>query len=221
MKRGPATPDGLPHRLQAVCALLLLLAVLPVLAGAALLIILSSPGPVLFRQVRVGRGGRTFLLYKLRTMRQGIGGPCVTASGDARITWAGRWLRRRKIDELPQLWNVWRGDLALVGPRPEVPCYVDLQNPLWIEVLGARPGLTDPVTLWLRNEETLLNNVPHNREQFYREVLQPLKLKGYADYLQTRNWQSDLVILWQTGRAIVQPAATPTPTFHDLVSRYS
>jgi lipopolysaccharide/colanic/teichoic acid biosynthesis glycosyltransferase len=180
------------------------------LAAAAPLILVAGAGvvvtsglPVFFRQKRVGRGGRPFTLIKLRSMRSSRGGPQVTARGDSRVTPFGRFLRRSKLDELPELWNVLRGEMSFVGPRPEVPEFVDSGNPLWARVLRARPGLTDPMTVSLRDEESLMAGVEGDREAFYRKVLQPLKLQGYCEYLDRRSWRTDLGVLWQTGLAIV------------------
>jgi lipopolysaccharide/colanic/teichoic acid biosynthesis glycosyltransferase len=164
----------------------------------------------------VGLGGRPFTLLKLRTMRTVATvagtpeGTQLTASGDARITPVGRWLRRFKLDELPQLWNVVRGDMSLVGPRPEVPRYVDAADPLWQSVLSARPGLTDPVTLRLRDEEALLAGVD-DVEGFYRERLLPWKLRGYRDYLARRSWTSDLAVLGATVLAVLRLRRPPQP----------
>ena len=124
-----AIPGGIPRGVELVLAAVVLLAALPFLALAAIAIVLTSRGPVLFRQERVGRGGRRFLLFKLRTMRVTPPGLEVTATDDPRITRVGQILRRAKLDELPRLWNVVRDDMSLVGPRPEVPRYVDLTNP--------------------------------------------------------------------------------------------
>ena len=163
---------GLPHALESGLALWALAVVSPVVLGSMLAVKLTSPGPALFKQARVGQGGRTFTLVKLRTMRTDNAGIGVTAKGDARITPVGRVLRKSKLDELPELWNVVVGDLSLVGPRPEVPRYVNFDDVLWTRVLEARPGLTDPVTLRLRNEEELLASVDGDRERFYVDVLQ-------------------------------------------------
>jgi lipopolysaccharide/colanic/teichoic acid biosynthesis glycosyltransferase len=200
----PASP-GLPRAVDAVAAAAGLLLSLPVLAVAAVAVAASSRGPVLFRQERVGRNGRRFRLFKLRTMRQGAGGPQVTAAGDDRITPVGRFLRRCKLDELPQLWNVVRGDMSLVGPRPEVPRYVDESDPRWKRVLQVRPGITDPVTLRLRDEEELLASAPGDPERFYREELQPVKLREYERYLEHRSWKTDLRVLTDTLRALATP----------------
>jgi lipopolysaccharide/colanic/teichoic acid biosynthesis glycosyltransferase len=182
-----------------------MLLVSPVVGVAAIAVALSSGFPVLFRQERVGRGGRPFTLVKLRTMRGSSGGPQVTASGDSRVTPVGRFLRRWKLDELPELWNVLKGDMSFVGPRPEVVRYVDLESPAWQQVLGTRPGLTDPVTLRLRNEERLLAGVGVDTETYYREVLQPHKLEGYLEYLGERSWRTDLGVIRDTFLAIVRP----------------
>lgn len=193
-----------------------LVACVPVLAVAAVAIKLGSPGPVFFRQRRVGRGGRTFELIKLRTMVAKAGGPAVTAGDDRRITGVGRLLRMTKIDELPELWHVVRGEMSLVGPRPEVPSLVDLGDPLWRRVLEARPGLTDPVTLRLRNEEALLAGVEGDREAFYRQVLQPWKLRGYRRHLERRHFLGDIGVLVATLLAIVRPTGAPPPTLAEL-----
>ncbi|HEX5719207.1 MAG TPA: sugar transferase [Thermoanaerobaculia bacterium] len=174
----------------------------PILLLTAGLVAATSSGPVLFRQQRVGLNGRPFSLLKLRTMRVAPEGSQLTTAGDVRITPVGRWLRRFKLDEIPQLWNVVRGDMSLVGPRPEVPRYVD-ESPLWQQVLSARPGLTDPVTLRLRDEEALLAGV-EDPESFYRERLLPWKLRGYRDYLERRSWATDLGVLGATALAVLR-----------------
>jgi lipopolysaccharide/colanic/teichoic acid biosynthesis glycosyltransferase len=188
----------------------------PLLVLSAVAIGLSSPGPVIFRQKRVGRNGRIFVLYKLRTMRLVRDGPQVTASGDCRVTWVGRILRRTKVDELPELWNVLKGDMSLVGPRPEVPRYVDLKDHRWELVLQSRPGITDPVTLRLRNEEALLADVEGNYESFYINNLQPLKLQGYIEYLRNRSGWSDIKVLWRTAFILVWPSGSTRPPASEL-----
>lgn len=199
----PSVPDGTPRRglprsVEAPLALLGLVASAPVVSLSAIAIVLTSGLPVFFRQIRVGRGGRPFRLVKLRTMRRSGRGPSVTARDDARITLVGRALRATKIDELPELWNVLRGEMSFVGPRPEVERYVDVSDPLWQEVLRARPGLTDPTTLALRDEEALMASVEGDRDRYYRETLQPMKLRGYAEYLRRRTWKSDIGVIWRT-----------------------
>jgi lipopolysaccharide/colanic/teichoic acid biosynthesis glycosyltransferase len=155
-------------------------------------------------------------MYKLRTMRVVEKGPQVTAGDDPRITTVGRFLRKTKIDELPELWNIFKGDMSLIGPRPEVPRYVDLEDPMWRRVLEARPGLTDPMTLRLRNEEELMAQVPGDREKFYIEALAPYKLNGYLDYLQTRSWLTDIQVILRTIVAVILPSKAPPPTLEEI-----
>lgn len=208
---------GLPHEMEAVMALGALLVAAPVLGIAAAAIALSSPGPILFRQKRVGKHGRAFTMFKLRTMRVENSGLQMTAKGDDRITPVGKVLRKTKLDEVPELWNIVRGEMAFVGPRPEVPRYVDAKTePLWTTVLRARPGLTDPVTLRLRNEEELLAEVEGDRETFYREVLQPYKLRGYAAYLRRRSWLRDIGVLLKTVAVIALPHRATPPTHAEI-----
>jgi lipopolysaccharide/colanic/teichoic acid biosynthesis glycosyltransferase len=174
----------------------------PFLVLAAALIRLTSGRPVLFRQERIGRAGRPFQILKLRTMHESVG-PELTEAGDTRITPLGRFLRKSKIDELPQLWNVVKGEMSLVGPRPEVPRYVDAANPMWLEVLKARPGMTDPVSVQLRDEEELLARAVEDPERFYLEQLQPLKLNGYLAYLRQRSWISDVKVMARTVLTVI------------------
>jgi lipopolysaccharide/colanic/teichoic acid biosynthesis glycosyltransferase len=206
----PTSRSGIPRPVEAALAGIGLLAVSPVIAILAGAVRATSSGPAFFRQPRVGRGGRLFTLWKLRTMRTAANGPEVTARGDDRITPIGRFLRRSKLDELPQLWNVVRGDMSLVGPRPEVPRYVDPQDPLWKRVLSVRPGITDPVTLRLRDEEAVLAAAP-DPERFYRDELQPAKLREYAAYLEERSAARDFGVILQTLRKVVFPGRPPTP----------
>lgn len=209
--------QGLPRWVEAPLAVLGLVLVSPILWVAALAVALSSRGPILFRQERIGRGGRPFLLRKFRSMRSESGqGPQVTSRGDSRITRVGRFLRATKIDELPELWNIVVGDMSFVGPRPEVPAFVNPEDPLWQEVLVARPGLTDPVTLRLRNEEQLMAQAPGDREDFYRHLLLPWKLKGYRDYLRRRTAFSDLALIARTLVAIVAPSSKSLPTLEEI-----
>jgi lipopolysaccharide/colanic/teichoic acid biosynthesis glycosyltransferase len=190
--------NGIPRWADAAIAAIGLIVAAPVIAVLALAIAVSSGLPVFFHQKRVGQRGRMFDLYKLRTMKPSAEGPQITSRNDMRITRLGGFLRRTKLDELLTLWNVLRGDMALVGPRPEVPRYVNLENPKWQAVLKVRPGITDPVTLRLRNEEELLARVRGDSEKYYLNELQPSKLKGYVAYLEKRTWRSDFSVLWQT-----------------------
>lgn len=209
-------PRGLPRPLEALAALLGLLLCAPLLFLIALAVRLGSAGPALFRQTRIGRHGRPFVLYKFRSMTIDTPGSAVTAADDRRVTPVGRLLRRSKLDELPALWNVLAGDLSLVGPRPEVPRYVDLEDPRWQRVLAVRPGLTDPVTLRLRNEEALLATVEGDRDAFYRHHLLPYKLRGAHDYLAQRSAWTDLVVLARTALAILRPQQAPPPSREEI-----
>lgn len=207
------TPDrGLPRWVEVPLVLIVLLVASPVLMLAAVLVAVSSPGPVLFRQQRVGRWGGLFTLLKFRTMPVDSGGLGETLRRGGRVTPVGRVLRALKIDELPELWNVVRGDMALVGPRPEVPEFVDVTSTLWKEVLNARPGVTDPVTLRLRSEERLLAKAGEAREGFYRFKLQPYKLRGYRDYLAVRTWKTDMRVLWRSVIGIAIPGRVNPPS---------
>ena len=213
----PLVKPGLPRIVELAIALPALVIVSPIIALAALAIVLSSRGPAFFRQNRVGANAMMFRLIKLRTMRLSKAGAEVTAADDDRVTLVGRLLRTTKLDELPQLWNVVKGDMSLVGPRPEVPRYVDPTNAVWRTVLQAKPGIADPVTVALRNEEELLAQLNGNREQFYIDALQPYKLKGYKEYLRKRNWRTDVEVLVKIVVAVLLPSRFPPPTIEEIV----
>jgi lipopolysaccharide/colanic/teichoic acid biosynthesis glycosyltransferase len=213
MKRQAAT--GIPRSFEILLAASGLIVSAPVLAVAAALIKINSSGPVLFRQRRVGHEGKDFTLFKLRTMTVAQPGPLITAANDGRITAIGKMLRRTKLDELPGLWNVLRGDMSFVGPRPEVPELVDRDNEQWQEILTVRPGITDPVTLKLRSEEKLLAGV-EDKEQFYRKVLQPYKLRGYVAFVRDRSFWTDLSVIGRTLKAVVLPNTSPPPTLEEM-----
>lgn len=200
--------DSVSRAAACVLAFAGLVALSPLLLICALIIRLSSKGAIFFRQKRVGRGGKIFTLYKFRTMVESSGGLLITAENDCRVTAFGRILRKTKFDELPELFNVLRGDMALVGPRPEVVELVDLENPLWRDVLSVRPGITDPVTIQFRNEENLLAGVEDKRK-FYCEVIQPYKLNGYLLYLKSKTMSNDLKIIFQTFKVILFPHTAP------------
>jgi lipopolysaccharide/colanic/teichoic acid biosynthesis glycosyltransferase len=186
-----------PNWLERVLAAAGLVVLSPVLVLLAAAVWVDSGRPVLFRHRRVGRGGRTFELLKFRSMVVDHGGPQLTRKGEARITRVGAWLRKWKLDELLQLVNVVRGEMSLVGPRPEVPEYVDESDPLWRRVLEARPGITDPASVEFRNEEELLA-AAENVEEYYRKVILPRKLEISAAYLERRSAVSDLGIVLRT-----------------------
>jgi len=182
----------------------LLLLASPLLAGIAAAIFLETGLPLVFRQKRVGRNGNLFTLLKFRTMRVGSSGPSITVGGDSRVTRAGKVLRKFKLDELPQLWNVVRGDMSLVGPRPEVPEYVDGSDPVWQAVLQVRPGITDPASIAFRNEEELLAKAS-DPFRFYKENLLPAKLSLNLAYLEKRSLWLDIRVLLETARCAVIP----------------
>ena len=207
--------QGLPRTIEIGLAVLGLAAAAPVLAFFAILIRLNSRGPVLFRQQRVGQKGEMFVLLKLRTMTVSKTGPLITAADDQRVTSLGKVLRRYKIDELPELWNVLRGDMSFVGPRPEVPEFVDLDDAAWQDILDHRPGITDPVTLRLRNEEQLLAQVV-DKERYYREVVQPYKKRGYVNFVKHKSWKTDIRIIGRTLKAIALPQTVKQPTREEM-----
>jgi len=198
--------NGLPRWAEATFAIAGLVVAAPVIGLTGLGIVVFSGRPIFFRQQRVGQHGDTFNLYKLRTMMPSVGGPQITSNGDSRITRLGRFLRNTKLDELPTLWNVLRGDMSLVGPRPEVPRFVQLADPTWQKVLAVKPGITDPVTVRLRSEADLLAEIDGDTEEYYTKELQPAKLKGYVAYLEGRTWRTDLKVLLQTIAAVVVPS---------------
>lgn len=181
-----------------------LLLLSPLLIAIALWIKLDSPGGVMFRQERVGRHGRLFLIHKFRTMTADAPerGPQITVGADARITGAGRFLRASKLDELPQLWDVVRGAMSLVGPRPEVPRYVAMY-PVGLReiVLSVRPGITDTASLEYRDEARLLAEAA-DPERCYVEQVLPAKLALSARYVLTRSFFGDLTLVWRTVLAI-------------------
>lgn len=159
---------------------------------------LDSPGPALFRQVRVGRLGVLFTIHKFRTMAHAPAGLGLTVGADARITRAGHTLRRLKLDELPQLWDVLRGAMSLVGPRPDLPQYIErYPEPLRQQVLAVRPGITDPASLAYRDESNLLAQEP-DPERAYLERILPHKLQLSADYANRATFMTDLRLLART-----------------------
>ncbi|MBZ5604471.1 MAG: sugar transferase [Acidobacteriia bacterium] len=183
-----------------------LIVLLPVFALISVCIWLEDRGSPLFHQKRVGRHGRFFELMKFRSMRTGTRGATITAGGDPRCTRVGRVLRRYKLDELPQLWNVLRGDMSLVGPRPEIPLFVDASAPVWQDVLSVRPGITDLASLIYRNEEELLR-LAADVEREYRERILPDKLQLNLQYLKRQSMTGDLYIILLTLRYSLFPAA--------------
>jgi lipopolysaccharide/colanic/teichoic acid biosynthesis glycosyltransferase len=180
-----------------------LIALSPILVCVAAAVRLSSPGPVLFRHERIGLGGRKFKLLKFRTMSHGSVGAQITVGGDRRVTRVGRLLRRTKIDELPQLWNVLVGDMSLVGPRPEVERYVNEFAQEYHEILKVKPGITDFAAIEYRDEESVLATAM-DPEAEYRRVVLPAKIGLYRKYIAEQSLWTDFTILARTAAAIVR-----------------
>ena len=181
-----------------------LLILSPIFAIVAIWIKLDSKGPIFYRQVRVGRYNHDFRIFKFRSMRVGSDkGSLVTIGGrDPRITTSGYFIRKFKIDELPQLINVLIGDMSLVGPRPEVRHYVNYWTPEQMHVLDVRPGITDPASIKFRNENELLEKA-ENPEKYYIEVIMQEKIRLYLEYVNQHNLFYDLKIIFQTFWAII------------------
>jgi lipopolysaccharide/colanic/teichoic acid biosynthesis glycosyltransferase len=199
----------------------------PLLGAIAAAIRLDAPGPVLFRAARSGLEGRPFTMYKFRTMqvRRDVDGPKITTHADRRITRVGRLLRPTRLDELPQLWNVLRGEMSLVGPRPEDPHYVEMYPREARAVLSVRPGLTGLTALLYRDEERLL--VGEGWERVYVEEVMPAKLAIDLAYVERQSFWLDLKILAATAlslcrlerligleRVTTKPAQSPSFTGH-------
>lgn len=190
-----------------ICAILALVPVLPLMMGIALLVKLTSRGPVLFRQMRLGQFGREFPLLKFRTMvhEPKVSGLGLTAAGDKRVTALGRFLRRCKLDELPQLVNLLRGEMTLVGPRPDLAEFFAHLAPSQRAILKLRPGITGWATLHYRNEEDLLAKFPPEQIKHYyvRQVL-PEKIRLDLEYASGASFWTDLAVLVRTALVIVQ-----------------
>lgn len=183
-----------------------LLLLLPLLLLLALCIKIDSPGPVFFRQERVGQFGRLFRIHKFRTMvtdseRLGLQ---ITVGSDARVTRVGHWMRKYKLDELPQLLDVWLGHMSMVGPRPEVPRYVgcyptDLRD----VVLSVRPGITDRASIEFKDEHEILGRAADPNIAYVNEVL-PIKLRYYVEYVNTHSFWGDILLILKTLIALVR-----------------
>lgn len=176
----------------------------PLLLLMSILIKLTSRGPVFYRQERIGKDGKPFYILKFRTMvvHADAQGPHITVGGDKRITGVGKVLRKTKLDELPQLFNVLLGQMSLVGPRPEVAEYVKLYTPEQRKVLSVRPGITDYASVCFRNENEILARA-QDPEREYVERIMPLKLRYNQKYIQEMSVRTDLKILWLTVYAIL------------------
>lgn len=190
--------DAIKRCVDILVATIALVVLSPGLLVVAAAIKLDSRGPVFFRQTRIGRQFRPFRILKFRTMTDAPAtGPQITASNDLRITSVGRWLRRSKLDELPQLFNVLCGNMSLVGPRPEVPKYVEMFREDFREVLSVRPGITDPASICFRNEEQLLAQ-ESDAERAYVDKILPAKLALAKAYVRGGWLGSDLILIIKT-----------------------
>lgn len=181
-----------------------LLLLCPIFLLLAVWIKIDSQGPVFYRQVRVGRGNHDFRIFKFRSMyTESDKGNLITIGGhDSRITRAGYFIRKYKLDELPQLINVFIGDMSLVGPRPEVRKYVDMYDKEQLQVLNVRPGITDPASIKYRNENELLEEAD-NPEQYYINVIMPDKLRLNLEYATTQSLSNDFRLIFKTFKAII------------------
>lgn len=176
----------------------------PLFLVLAIWIKCDSKGPVFYRQVRVGRGNKDFRIFKFRSMRVGADkGSLVTIGGhDPRVTRSGYFIRKFKFDELPQLINVFLGDMSLVGPRPEVRHYVDYWTPEQMHVLDVRPGITDPASIKFRNENELMEKAD-DPEKYYIEVIMQEKIRLYLEYVNNNSFFYDLGLIFKTFKVIV------------------
>lgn len=181
-----------------------LLVLSPIFIIVAIWIKLDSPGPVFYRQIRVGRHNKDFRIFKFRSMRVGSDkGSLVTIGGrDPRVTRSGYFIRKFKIDELPQLINVFTGDMSLVGPRPEVRHYVNYWTTEQMRVLDVRPGITDPASIRFRNENELLEKA-QDPERYYIDVIMQEKIKLYLEYVEKSSFWYDIKLIFQTFKVII------------------
>lgn len=181
-----------------------LLVLSPLFLIIAIWIKLDSKGPVFYRQVRVGWHNKDFRIFKFRSMRVGSDkGSLVTIGGrDPRVTRSGYWIRKFKLDELPQLINVFIGDMSLVGPRPEVRHYVDYWTPEQMHVLNVRPGITDPASIKFRNENELMEKA-EDPERYYIDVIMQEKLKLYLEYVNNHSFWGDIGLIFKTFWTII------------------
>ena len=175
----------------------------PVLLLIAAVVKLESDGPALFRHERIGKAGVPFDVMKFRTMTASTGGPEITSATDTRITRVGAVLRKYKLDELPQFLNILRGEMSLVGPRPEVRRYVEAFPAEYEKILTVRPGITDPASLQFRDEQDLLAEAA-DPETLYLEDVLPEKLRLSTEYVDHRSTRGDALLVWQTVRAVAR-----------------
>ena len=208
--------------LDIMAALFGLIMLAPLFVVVAILITTDSPGPVFFRQERIGRGFRPFWIYKFRTMVKDAPdrGGALTASGDPRVTRIGKILRQTKIDELPQLINILRGDMSLVGPRPEVCQYVELFRKNYETILAVRPGITDPASLKYRDESAILARSENPEQEYIRRVL-PDKLKLGEEYVRQSSLVLDLVVIFKTILAVIPGRCADKKLYSETSSKNS
>lgn len=176
-----------------------LICLLPFFILIAILIKVDSSGPILYKQTRIGKSGKEFEIYKFRKMRADIGdqGLKITTTNDVRMTKFGKTMKKYKIDELPQLWNVFRGDMSFVGPRPETPNYVEIYDEMQRDILKIKPGITDYASLEYINEGDLLESSP-DPDKLYRETLIPKKIEYNLQYIKDMSIKTDLKIIFST-----------------------
>ena len=175
----------------------------PLFLVIAIWIKLDSKGPVFYRQVRVGKENKDFRIFKFRSMKEGADNGSLVTIGerDSRITRSGHFIRKFKLDELPQLINVFMGDMSLVGPRPEVRHYVDYWTPKQMHVLDVRPGITDPASIKFRNENELLDKAD-NPEEYYINVIMQEKIRLYLEYVENHSLWYDIKLIFQTIKVV-------------------
>lgn len=186
-----------------ICAALGLIVLSPLLLVVSLLVGVTSPGGVFFRQERIGKDGKPFRIFKFRSMRKDNAGLKITTGNDSRITPVGRFLRKSKIDELPQLINVLVGDMSFVGPRPEVADYVDLYTPYQRQVLQVRPGITGIASIRFRNENDLLT-ASDDPNRTYIEEIMPRKIQLDLEYIPHASVPYDIKLIFQTLGAVIK-----------------
>ena len=186
-----------------IASVLGLFVLLPLFIMIAIWIKLSSKGPMFYIQNRVGKDFKEFSLYKFRSMRVDADkeGPLVTSKDDARITKVGKFIRKTKIDELPQLLNVIKGDMSLVGPRPEVKRYVDAKYDEYKKILEVKPGITDNAAIAFRDEEEIMAKY-HDKEKAYIEEVLPKKIKLYHEYMDNISFVNDIKLILHTIKVI-------------------
>lgn len=198
-----------------------LLLLSPIMLAVAVVIKMTSPGNIIYSQTRVGFRGQHFKIHKFRSMVSGADtiGSSVTKYGDERITSVGRFIRRTKLDELPQLWNVVIGDMSLVGPRPDVPSVIDLYTPEMLKILDVRPGITSVASLYLRNEDDLLK-MADQPDEAYEKIILPAKVELAMVHVNYPSVLLDLRILFQTVGLLIVSKMIVVPE-HDFIRKLS